>query len=340
MTIEFSCSHCNKVLKTSDDKAGRRAKCPQCGEPISVPMPEDVAASDDGFDGFGEFDSESPVSEDQSFLAGSPVREEDSFLNQETIDCPMCGAPVSVGAIKCEACGETLQASGRKGGRWEPRVFSIGEVFSRTWEVYKANLGMVLGVPLLAGVIYFIGAFAIGIVAALLGVALVSMVGGDMAPLAQIPVALLQNILVYGILFYVQLGGQLTFLKIVRGENPELNVLFSCSSFLGRMFLCSIIYFILCFLGFLLLIIPGIIVALMFWPFSFILVDRNLPGIDSFSEARKVTSGNLLNLFGLSILLGLITILGAVVTLGIGLIFIIPFTYMAQTVAYAEMTNQ
>lgn len=337
MTIEFSCSHCNKVLKTSDDKAGRRAKCPQCGEPIDVPMPADATNSDDGFGGFGE----SPVSEEQSFLADYPVSEEHSFLNQGTIDCPMCGASVRAGTTKCEACGETLQTSGKSGGRWEPRVFSIGEVFSRTWEVYKANLGMAIGVPLLAGGIYFVGSIAIGIVSALLSVALVSMVGGgDMAQLVQIPIVLVQNILVYGILFYVQLGGQLTFLKIVRGENPELNVMFSCGPFLGRMFLCSIIYGILTFLGLLLLIIPGIIVGLMFWPYSFILVDRNLPGIDSFSESRKVSSGNLLNLFGLSILLGLITILGAVVTLGIGLIFIIPFTYMAQTVAYAEMTNQ
>ena len=76
MTIEFSCSHCNKVLKTSDDKAGRRAKCPQCGEPIDVPLPGGVA-SDDGFDGFDEPASETPVSEEQSFLGESSVREED-----------------------------------------------------------------------------------------------------------------------------------------------------------------------------------------------------------------------------------------------------------------------
>ena len=50
--------------------------------------------------------------------------------------------------------------------------------------------------------------------------------------------------------------------------------------------------------------------------------------------------GNKLNFFGLSILLGVITIFGGIVTLGIGLIFIMPFTYMVQTVAYAEMTSQ
>ncbi len=337
MTIEFSCSHCNKVLKTSDDKAGRRAKCPQCGEPIDVPIPQ--AATEDGSDGFDEFDDTVP--EEQSFLAESPVREEDSFLAAGNIDCPMCGAAVPVNAKKCQACGETLKASPHSGtSRWEPRVFSIGEVLSRAWSIYKANLGMALAVPLLAGGIYFIGSLVVGIASGVLGVALVTMVGGDHAQLIQIPVALVQNIIVYCLLFYLQLGGQLAFLRIVRGENPELSVMFNGGPFFWRMFLCSFIYFILCFLGLLALVIPGIILGLMFWPFSFILVDRNLPGIASLSEARKVTSGNLLNLFGLSLVLGLITILGAVVTLGIGMIFLIPFAYMAQTVAYAEMTSQ
>jgi len=338
LTIEFSCSHCNKVLKTSDDKAGRRAKCPQCGEPIDVPQLADAAA-DQGFEGFDEFNDHVP--EEQSFLAAGPVREADSFLAAENIECPMCGASVSAGAKKCQACGETLKASSRSGtSRWEPRVFSIGEVLSRAWDVYKANLGMALAVPLLGGGIYIVGSVVIGIASALLGIALTAMVGGDQAQLLQIPVMLVQNVIVYLILFYFQLGGQLAFLKIVRGENPDLSVMFSGGPFLWRMFLCSIIYFILCFLGLLALVIPGIIVGLMFWPFSFILVDRNLPGIASFSEARKATSGNLLNIFGLSLALSGIMILGTLVTLGIGLIFLIPFTYMAQTVAYAEMTSQ
>jgi len=340
LTIEFSCSHCNKVLKTSDDKAGRRAKCPQCGEPIDVPLPGGVA-SDDGFDGFDEPASETPVSEEQSFLGESSVREEDSFLAQGDTNCPMCGASVPAGATKCQACGETLKASRGSGkGQWEPRVFSIGEAFSRAWEVYKANLGIAIGVPLLAGVIYFIGSFVIGMISGLMAVAVVPAGGRGMGPEIPLPIMLVQNVFIYSILFFLQMGGQLTFLKIVRGENPEFSTMFSGGPFLVRMFVCSIIYFIIVFLGFIALIIPGIILSLMFWPYSFILVDRNLPGIESISESRKVMSGNKLNMFGLSLALGGITILGGLLTLGIGLIFIIPFTYMVQTVAYAEMTSQ
>lgn len=46
MAIEFDCPGCGKNLKTGDDKAGRRTKCPQCGQPLTVP---DGAASDDDY---------------------------------------------------------------------------------------------------------------------------------------------------------------------------------------------------------------------------------------------------------------------------------------------------
>ncbi|MBI4614535.1 MAG: serine/threonine protein kinase, partial [Planctomycetes bacterium] len=38
MTIRFSCS-CGKHISAPDTRAGKPGKCPQCGEPIVVPMP-------------------------------------------------------------------------------------------------------------------------------------------------------------------------------------------------------------------------------------------------------------------------------------------------------------
>ena len=37
MTIEFNCEHCSHFLTTGDDKAGLTAKCPGCGEEITIP---------------------------------------------------------------------------------------------------------------------------------------------------------------------------------------------------------------------------------------------------------------------------------------------------------------
>lgn len=43
MPIEFHCPHCDKLLKTQDDKAGWQVNCPGCGGPLTVPNPGGVA---------------------------------------------------------------------------------------------------------------------------------------------------------------------------------------------------------------------------------------------------------------------------------------------------------
>jgi DNA-directed RNA polymerase subunit RPC12/RpoP len=37
MPIEFRCSHCGRLLRTSEDTAGRQAQCPECGTLTMIP---------------------------------------------------------------------------------------------------------------------------------------------------------------------------------------------------------------------------------------------------------------------------------------------------------------
>lgn len=340
MTIEFSCSHCDKVLKTSDDKAGRRAKCPQCGEAITVPVSDSVE-SDAGFDGFDNPDAESPVSEEQSFLADGPVKEEDSFLASGTIDCPMCGTTIKSIAKKCRFCGETLQAS--EDQNFEPRIINVSDVFSRAWELYKSNLGLCIGASLLSYLLMMV--CMITVFAVLFGIGFAGFsVAGKNNEAMLIPMVILLYVVglvtIYFIQFYFLLGLQSVMLQMTKGLNPGISELFGCSRFVWRMFLCSLVFGILIVLGLVCLIIPGIIVMLMFWPYSYLLIDRDLPGIDSFTEIKKYTKGNLGSLALIFLASFVIYILGSSLTYGIGAIFLLPFLVMVQTVTYAEMTNQ
>lgn len=52
MTIRYTCSDCQSVLKIKDEKAGTNAKCPKCKTPFVVPQPDE----DDGI----EVESEAP----------------------------------------------------------------------------------------------------------------------------------------------------------------------------------------------------------------------------------------------------------------------------------------
>lgn len=41
MAIEFHCVHCNHLVKTTDENAGKRGKCPHCHQSVYIPTPSD-----------------------------------------------------------------------------------------------------------------------------------------------------------------------------------------------------------------------------------------------------------------------------------------------------------
>lgn len=86
MTIEFRCDQCSKLLRTSDDRAGQGAKCPDCGASLRVP-------------GGGGFGGAYDVDTDPADVHGSAVRYK---------PCPMCGERIRDVAVKCRHCGEYI----------------------------------------------------------------------------------------------------------------------------------------------------------------------------------------------------------------------------------------
>jgi hypothetical protein len=119
------------------------------------------------------------------------------------------------------------------------------------------------------------------------------------------------------------------------GKKMELGELFDFTKAVEKIFGPIIIGFIIG-LGFVCLIIPGLIFSI-WWTFSpCVLADRpDLSFTEAMKKSRLVAKGNWINLILLFIVLGLLQILGAI-CLGIGLLVTIPVGHVALYFAYAQ----
>ena len=136
----------------------------------------------------------------------------------------------------------------------------------------------------------------------------------------------------------LSVGAAFFALKLARGQEAKTDDLFfSFNNNLGNSILAYLLVFVFAFIGFILLIIPGIIVALALSQTWFILAEN--PSMDSYSAVIK--SKDMMNGFkwqyfkiGLRLFgLGLLCLL----TLGIGFLWLIPYQYIVYAKFYEEV---
>lgn len=129
-------------------------------------------------------------------------------------------------------------------------------------------------------------------------------------------------------------------LKFVDKQTPEFNDLFtSFKGYFWRYIGASILFGLIVAGGMFLLIVPGIIWAIKFQYFGYLIVDQNLGVMDSLKKSSEITNGVKLPLLGFGILIALINYGGAVL-LFIGLLVTIPITMIAYASVYRLLQTQ
>jgi uncharacterized membrane protein len=310
MAIEFRCTQCNKLLRTDDDTAGKAARCPACG--AVVPIPSATTGSggalppgpgEDPFAGGVRPPSVPPDS-------GNPYQSPSPFA---TPSAAMSGK------------------------------LDLGDVFSRTWILFKSDWGMCLLAALVA--------FLLNL-------------GANMAshflPVAGPVAAMLFEV-------WINIGLALFFLKKARRQEVAVGEVFNGGPYFGKVLLASLLIAaimigiaLVCVLPLVLigmaiskdatvaLAVTGAIVAggliwyvsLVLSQFRYLIIDRNLGVIESLRTSKDLMEGNKLTLFLIGLVGGALAVLLTILTCGVGYLVVLPYFTMMEAVIYLTITNQ
>jgi hypothetical protein len=193
----------------------------------------------------------------------------------------------------------------------------------------------------LAGLVYFVCLFGLAFVFGVLqGIVGAISAGGSSTPAEPTTLSIIISVigqLVQNVVtIFLQLGMIRIGLNLVAGEDVQLGMLFGGGSKLLRALGASILLGIAVVIGCLLLIVPGIYIAMRYGQVIVAIVDRDLGIFEAFSYSELITTNNRMNLFLLALLSGLAVIVG-LIPCGLGLIFIGPVVWLAAMVAYRWM---
>jgi hypothetical protein len=192
-----------------------------------------------------------------------------------------------------------------------PGGLDIGSCFSRSWALFKANLWPLVATNLVVSIVAVVVA---GI------------------PVVGIVANLLLTGVFYGGLYYFFLGK-------VRGLPVEFGDAFAgFSKAFVPLMLASLVSTLLTCLGLILLLLPGIYLAVS-WQFTYALViDKQMAFWPAMEVSRRVITARWWSMFGLLLLGGIICLLG-VLLLIVGVVFAMPVAIGALLFAYEDLCN-
>jgi uncharacterized membrane protein len=151
-----------------------------------------------------------------------------------------------------------------------------------------------------------------------------------------IPSMVLQG--VFSLLLLPLAWGYITFfLRLIRDENLDYGHLFDGFNQYFRIFLAELLKGIYILLWALLLIIPGLIKEYSYAMTEFILKDNpEMSGEEAICESMRLMQGHKMQLFLLDLsMIGWLIL--SILTLGIGLLFLMPYNYTAHAHFYEDL---
>ncbi len=152
---------------------------------------------------------------------------------------------------------------------------------------------------------------------------------GFLSESMSIPMSLVS----YLVMAFFMLGFTRIALNVVSGKPFGVGMLFGGGKWLLHGYIGLILYYLMISLGLVLFIFPGIYLMLRFGMYQNAIVDKNLSVIEAFKYSSRITAGNKMNLFVIS-LFSVGIMLAGCMALVVGILFAFPMMWLMWTVAY------
>jgi len=198
--------------------------------------------------------------------------------------------------------------------------WDLGDVFKEAWELTKEyKLAMW-------------GAFLIYI-----GISVVIGLPFEFFDNKESPVMVLVSQIIIGLVTY-PLGVGITMMGVKRSVGLPVNafMVFDYYPKTIPIFLLYLLMMIMIVLGILLLVIPGIYLAIAYSMAVPLMIEKNMRLWEALETSRKAIHKCWFGVFGLYIVLGVI-LLVSIIPLGIGLIWSMPFLFISMGIVYRSL---
>ena len=126
--------------------------------------------------------------------------------------------------------------------------------------------------------------------------------------------------------------------RILTGKPFQFSDFFGGFNYFLPLFLANLVGGIIYIVGIVLLILPGIYLAIGYMLTTFLVIDYRMEFWQAMETSRKIVTKNWFAFFVFALLLGLINLLG-IIALGVGLLVSAPVTACAAAIAYKEIVG-
>lgn len=187
---------------------------------------------------------------------------------------------------------------------------NASDYVQKGWEMFKGNIGEFIGFTLIC--------FAASLVS--------SKMGG------------FGSLLFSAVAATLYAGYAIAAFRIMTGQELQFSDFFKGFNYFLPLFLAGLASGILVAVGLVMLILPGIYLAIGYMLATFLVIDHGMEFWQAMETSRKIITKNWFAFFVFAVVLFLVNVLGAL-ALGVGLLVSAPVTACATAIAYKEIVG-